>query len=386
MKKLSVFGSTGSVGRNCLEFVRRNRREFKVTGLCAYKDIKTLRAQIEEFKPSCVCVVREDAARKLSREINKKIKLFKGQSGLEEFSQIDSQISMMAISGVDCLKPLLLNLRHSERIALANKESVVTGGKFIFEEMKRLGKEIIPVDSEINALFQLMHLGDKGNKAPESVRKIYLTASGGSLCEHKTTYLSRVGIKEVLTHPTWNMGKRITVDSATLVNKGFEVVEAHHFFNMDYSSIEVLIHKDSLVHALLEFKDSSVFASIYPPDMKTPIASALCYPRRFSVRRCLNFNRGISLSFSPVSSRRYPLFKIVIEAARRDDNSLIILNACDETAVEYFLSGKIKFLDIRKAIRHIFKKYPSHKVKCTDDIFYWDEWGRRKTKEYLERI
>ncbi|MFH1771204.1 MAG: 1-deoxy-D-xylulose-5-phosphate reductoisomerase [Candidatus Omnitrophota bacterium] len=381
MKQVLVFGSTGSVGRSALEVIRNDSKNFKVAGLCAYGDIKTLYSQVKEFNPKYVCVVDEHKVKRFSVLSKSKHKLFSGFKGLEEFSSLNCDISVMAISGISCLKPLLINIEHTKRIALANKESIVAAGKIVFERAKKYKAEIIPVDSEINALFQLIN--SHGAKMLK-FKKVYLTASGGSLAGYKRKDFCGIKVKDVLSHPTWRMGKRITVDCATLVNKGFEAVETHHFFNIPYERIDILLHKESFVHGLVEFEDSTIFACIYPPDMKMPISHAFYYP----LRNCLSLSGGIrdglSWSFSPLLYKNYPLLNIILEGAKRKDNSLIVINACDEVAVDAFVKGKIKFIDIYKALEFLFEIYPKKGINGINDVFYWDNWGRIKTKEFLK--
>ncbi len=230
MKEVIIFGSTGSVGRSALEVIAGNPKDFNVKGLSANQDIKTLKAQIVKFNPRYVCVCDEIFAKKIEPFLKGKVKLLKGDRGLEEFSSLKSDISVMAISGVSALKPLLINLKYTKRVALANKESIVTAAPIIFSQAKKFNTEIIPVDSEINAFFQLMQFKTDGSNT--AFRKVYLTASGGALLGHKKKDFHKVTPKKVLKHPTWKMGERITVDSATLVNKAFEVIETHFFFGI----------------------------------------------------------------------------------------------------------------------------------------------------------
>jgi len=285
----------------------------------------------------------------------------------------------MAISGINALKPLMINIEHAKRIALANKESIVTAGSLVFKKAKCFNTEIIPVDSEINAIFQLLKPGLEFNK-------VYLTASGGPLLDYSAKALARVSVKKVLHHPTWNMGKRITIDSATLLNKGFEVIESHYFFDLEYKDIGIVIHRESNVHALVEFNDASLFACMYPPDMKIPISFALNYPKRLPVSNRGNFKNKFTLSFEPLEIKKFPLLRIILEAAGRGDNSLAVLNACDEIMVEYFLKNKIKFIDMPKVMERIFGCCTPHKIKTESDVFSWDSWAREKTKEYLNKL
>ncbi|MCF7908857.1 MAG: 1-deoxy-D-xylulose-5-phosphate reductoisomerase [Candidatus Omnitrophica bacterium] len=384
MKKVLIFGSTGSIGRNALAVIRKTKNEFKVIGLTANKDITTLKRQIKEFHPSYVCVNDEARAKRLKSELPKGIKLFVGQKGLLEFSSLESDISLMAISGVSSLLPLLENIKYTKRVALANKESLVTAGDLVFKKATKHNTEILPVDSEINALFQLFE--EKRSLTNGSLGKVYLTASGGALFGYKQKDLSRVSVSEVLNHPTWKMGARITVDSATLINKAFEVIETHFFFGLPYEKIDILLHRESAIHALVEKTDGTLFACIYPPDMKMPISFALHYPKRKAQNQKINFRGSFSYNFKPIPYASYPLLRIVLEAAKKQDNGLAVLNASDEVAIDHFLKGKIKFTDIYKIIAHISKIYPSCDIKNVNDVLYWDKWARRKTEERINKL
>jgi len=385
MKRVVIFGSTGSIGKNALSVIRENKAKFKVIGLCANKDINTLYNQIKEFRPSFVCLRDENKAKSLKERLGKGIRLFSGQAGLEEFSSIKSDIAVMAIAGISSLKPLLIAIANSKRIALANKESIVTAGPLVLNRAKRFNTQILPVDSEINALFQLIRSRSRrGYK--DDLRKVYLTASGGALAGYSKSRLAGVGVRKVLDHPTWKMGKRVTVDSATLVNKGFEVIETHYFFGLDYEKIGIILHKESAIHALLECKDNTLFACLYPPDMKMPISHALYYPKRLNSKEGVNFKSNFSYNFRPLDYKDYPLLKIILQAGKKEDNSLVILNAVDEVAIDYFLRRKIKFIDIYKVMAKIFGNYKSSKIKRIGDVFFWDDWARKKAEEYLKRL
>ncbi len=384
MKKVLIFGSTGSIGRNALKVISKAKGEFKVIGLSTNQDIDTLKAQIAEFKPSFVCVNDLDQAEKLKAKLIKGPKIFSGEEGLLEFSEIESDISLMAIAGISCLKPLLKNIRHAKRIALANKESVVCAGSLVFEEARKYRTQILPVDSEINALFQLF--GENKSLTNGKINKVYLTASGGSLADISQKDLARVKLNRVLAHPTWKMGPRITVDSATLINKGFEVIETHFFFGLPYEKISILMHRESMIHALVEEADGTLFACLYPPDMKMPISFALYYPQRKKGDCKVDFKSSFSCNFRPVCYTDYPLLKATLDAAKRKDNSLIILNASDEVAIDSFLRGKIKFIDIGKVIRRVLKKYPAHPVKDINDVYGWDSWARTKAQEAINKL
>lgn len=380
-KKVLIFGSTGSVGKSTLEIIRQRPDLFEVIGLCGNKSAESLAAQVNEFRPAYACLKDLAAAEKLKKIIGKKAKICQGQEGLEEFSKLESDISVMAISGIDCLKPLLLNIPYSRRIALANKETVVAAADFIFSRARENKTEIIPVDSEINAIFQIFGLIGPKNKI---VDKVYLTASGGALWSFERDALERVTPEQVLKHPTWSMGKRITVDSATLVNKGFELVEVHQYFNIDYDKIEILLHRQSLIHAVVKLKDQVSFSCMYPPDMKKPLSFALFYPERMEEAFAAGEQNSTSLSCQPMPCEKFPLLKVIIEAARRRDNSLIILNAADEVVVDYFLKKRIRFLQIEEILKEIFRTYPPRKINSLEDVYFWDEWARNKTEEILK--
>jgi 1-deoxy-D-xylulose-5-phosphate reductoisomerase len=380
MKKVLIFGSTGSVGRNTLRVIGGDS-QFKVLGLAVNKNIVLLKKQVSKYKPAFVCVRDPQQANKCRQWLPKKVKLFSGRSGLREFAAIKSDIAVMGIVGVSCLEPLLIAIKHSKRIALANKESLVAAGSIVVKEAEKNKTEILPVDSEINALFQLLKLFKK-----DYLRKVYLTASGGSLWGLNDTAIKGISRKKILKHPTWNMGQRITVDSATLVNKAFEFMEVHHLFGIGYERIEVLIHRQSMAHALVEAIDGTSFACIYPPSMKSPLAHSLYYPQRkqsrFADSRILSKD---TLTFKKLSPGRFKLFDLVLASAKKGGNYPVIINAADEVAVDFFLEGKIKFNGIARAMNYIFNKTKKHKISRLSEVYYWDRWSRDKVKYYLRR-
>ncbi len=382
MERVLVFGSSGSIGKSTLEIIRRDRDNFKVLGLLVNKNIDTLYKQIKEFNPLYVCVVDEKAGNRLEERLPKKVKLLKGNRGLEEFSSLSADNSVIGITGISSLKPLLIAMKHSKRVALASKEVLVVAGEIVIKEAKKNKVKIIPVDSEINALFQLFGCIKKTH-----LKKIYLTASGGPLLDYAFSKNKNITLGMVLSHPTWRMGKRITVDSATLVNKGFEVMESHYLFDLDYKMIDVVVHRQSYVHAFLETKDNMLFSCWYKPNMIIPISFSLYYPHRCSVFKEFNlFLPGLNLSFEEVNYERFPLFRIVLESAKRSGNFPVVVNAADELAVEYFLKRRIKFYDIYRTVEHIFSQTKKEKISTLDAVYFWDKWARIKTKEFLEKI
>lgn len=381
-KEVLIFGSTGSVGKNALDIIKKNKKLFQIKGLCANRNFGLLLEQVKVFKPKYVCLGDLSAAEKLETKLGKGVKLLKGKEGLDEFAKLKSDISVMAISGISCLRPLLANIEHSKRIALANKEAVVAAAKFIFKKAKKFKTEIIPVDSEINALFQLLKMAKAEKK---NIDKVYITASGGALLDYSRESLKNVSIEKVLSHPTWSMGQRITVDSATLINKAFEVVEVNAFFGIDYDKIGILLHRQSMVHAMVRLGDQSLFSCIYEPDMKKPIAAALFYPGRMSEALEKKGEPKGDFSYQILPDKKFFLLEAAIEVAKRKDNGLIILNAADEVVVDYFLCGKVKFIEIEKTLKKIMEIYPPAKVKSVKDIYFWNKWGKDKAKEILKK-
>lgn len=382
MVKLTIFGSTGSVGKSALEVVRASGGTLVVEGLCACRDTKTLAAQVREFSPARVCIVDAHAARSFCLR-QRGMTVFRGPEGLDEFAAGKTDIAVMAISGISALKPLLAVIPHAQRVALANKESIVVGGSFVFAQARKYGTQILPVDSEINALFQLFEAHERRGNGFD---RVYITASGGALFGYSRARLQTVTVRDVLAHPTWNMGARITVDSATLVNKAFEVIETHHFFNVAYSKIGVMIHRKSQIHAFVELRDKTIMACLYPADMRIPIAFALHYPQRVETSRGIDLTRPFSFDCAPLSQKQFPLFKLVVNAAARRDNGLVVLNAADEKAIECFLKNKIRFTDIGKVMEYMGGHYSSTAMAGIEDIFYWNEWASSKTEEYIKTL
>lgn len=379
MKSILLLGSTGSVGRNTLAVIAHYTRAFQVAGLCAYADSETLLQQIKIFRPRSVCVVHEAAAAVVRARIKKDIRFFSGKTGLSEFASQQADISVMAISGICALTPLMQCLRYSKTVALANKEAIVTAGDFVFARARQYRTRIIPVDSEINAFFQLLE------RCNQPVKKMILTASGGALLDYTKKQLAGITAQQVLRHPTWSMGKRITIDSATLVNKAFEAIETHKFFNIPYNAIEIVIHRESTIHAMIEMQDNTRFACLYPPDMRVPLAYALHYPQRVpSHLSTPHTGSAATLTYAPVRAKQFPLLQFILETAQKPASALVVANACDETAIEYFLQGKIRFIDIGHILRTVAGKHRACALRNLDDIWHWDAWARTRTKKIVE--
>ena len=385
-KTITILGSTGSIGRSALRVVNSMIDEYEVLGLSCFSNIDIMRQQIVEFSPKFVAVESESIC--LSEDFLKlkkdfpNVKFLEGKLASEELASIEVDVCVSAIVGSAGLKPSLAALKSAKRIALANKETLVMAGEFFLNEAKKNNCEIIPVDSEHNAVFMLLN-----NIERKHLSKIILTASGGSLRDCPVDELGLATSQIVGDHPTWDMGPKITVDSATLVNKGLEVIEAHYLFDIDYNNIEVLIHHESIIHSLVETIDGSVYAHMSVADMALPILNALNFPNRV----CNNFGRlklkeiG-SLTFSELDDHRYPAFTFCIEAGKIGGTAPAVLNAANEIAVESFLKGKILFTQIVKVIEYVIHKTSFVKNCNIEDIFNADKEARIMALNFIGSI
>ncbi len=374
MKTLNIFGSTGSIGVQTLNIVRKYKDKFKIVGLFAGKNIDLLLSQINEFSPEIVYISEEKNLKKIKD--NFKGKIFSGKSGIKDFcSYKNVDISVIGISGVAGILPTFLAIDYSKRIALANKESLVSAGKFIIEKSKKQNVEIIPVDSEHSAIFQCLNGENK-----KFVNKIILTASGGPFFKLKKEKFSEITVNDALNHPTWKMGKKITVDSATLMNKGLEIIEAKWLFNIKPENIEVLIHPQSIVHSMVNFSDGSIIAQLGKPSMEIPISYALFYPERSTLNESINL-AGKSLEFFDPDYEKFPTLKFAYDVLKLGKGYPAALNIANEIAVNKFLKNEIKFLDIFKIIEKIFKYNFPEKFDRIEDVFIINE----EIKKRLEK-
>lgn len=382
MKKILVLGSTGSIGQNALELIRNKKDEFIIEGLSANKNIEILREQIKEFLPKYVCIGSEENKKILEKEFSNII-FFNGDKGLEEISKYcDYDIILTAISGAVGIAPTIEAIKREKRVALANKETMVSAGIYINRILKKYKKaEIIPVDSEHSAIFQSMQGYNK-----KDVEKLIITASGGTFRGKKTEDLLNVKVEEALNHPNWKMGKKITVDSSTLVNKGLEIIEAHELFGLDYSKIDVIVHPQSIIHSMVEYIDGSIIAQMGVPDMKTPIFYALTYPLKMnnSAIKKMDFIKYSNLSFELPDRKVFRGIDLAYSAGKIGETMPTVLNAANEKAVELFLEGKIKFLDIYKIIEEMMEKHSVIKLEddnCLNIIYEVDKEIRNKVIE-----
>lgn len=384
MKNIVILGSTGSIGESALEVVRRCKDKVRVVGLAVHTRTGRLASQALEFKPSYVAVADETKARAFEDGLSAKIKVMAGREGVCALAALkEADLVVIAIVGAEAIFPLLAAIRAHKTIALANKESVVIGGPLVMREARRHGARIIPIDSEQSAIFQCLQ-----GYATDMVRRVYLTASGGPLADYPKSRLKRVPRTVVLKHPRWKMGPKITVDSATLMNKGLEVIEAQQLFDLELESIRVLVHRQALVHSLVEFLDGSILAQMGVTDMKLPIQYALSYPERWpgpALR--LDPLRMGALEFSAPDTKRFPCLALAYGAARLGGAAPCVLNAANEVAVAAFLQGRIFFGRIPEVIeRTLFHSKEGRRARDLEDLFEADRTARVLAAEHVRRV
>ena len=362
MKNIVILGSTGSIGTSALEVIR-GLNSFRVLGLSGNKNVDLIIEQIREFKPKYVSIGCKEGVEKLQNEFPETIFYF-GDEGLKKLGALEeTDILLTAVSGAIGIEATLEAIKKEKRLALANKETMVAAGDLINKMLKEYKAEIIPVDSEHSALFQSL-LGGKN----EEVKKLILTASGGPFRNRSLEELKEVKVDDALKHPNWCMGSKITIDSATLVNKGLEVIEAHQLFGIAYDDIEVLVHPQSIIHSMVEFCDNSIIAQLGVPDMKLPIQYAFTYPERVCncVIEGLDFiNKASTLTFEEVQNDKFMGIDLAFRAGKAGDTMPCVFNAANEVAVELFLGRKIEFLDIYKAIESAMD---NHKILAGDNF------------------
>ncbi len=354
MKKIAVLGSTGSIGTQALDVVRNHLNELKISVLAANSNDELLEKQIEEFTPKAAVLADETAYQRLkARYKNKTTKLFGGRQAFIDAAAFDEvEIVLTSMLGFSGLEPTLKAIDAGKNIALANKETLVVAGEIVIKRAAEKNIKILPVDSEHGAFFQCLQGENR-----KSIKKLLLTASGGPFRGKNFNELQSVTVDQVLSHPTWNMGKKITVDSATLVNKGLEVIEAKFLYGVDYNQIQVVVHPQSIIHSMVEFCDNSIIAQLASADMRLPIQYALTYPERiFSSTESLDFWKIKSLTFEKPDVETFKGLKFAYEAGKTGGTAPCIFNAANEIAVEKFLNGEIKFLDIYKIIEEVLNR------------------------------
>lgn len=373
MKKLIILGSTGSIGTQALDIARANPDKYTIVGLAAGSNAELLEKQAREFGVKVVALFDIKAADELKIKLaDTNIKVFCGADGVCELAMLDCDMVLNAIVGIAGLRPTLCAIDAGHTIALANKETLVTGGEIVNRKLKEKGVELLPVDSEHSAIFQSLQGAPKG-----SLKKILLTASGGPFFGKTREELQNVTVKEALAHPNWSMGAKITIDSASLMNKGLEVIEAVHLFGVPASQIEVLVHRQSILHSAVELSDGAVIAQLGTPDMKLPIQYALTYPERDMCFEQLDLFKVGSLTFERPDCGTFRLLPLCIEAINRGGLYPTAINGANEESVKLFLEGKIKFLQIAELNEKAMNLCENKKDFTVEDIFAADEAARQ---------
>ena len=383
MKTLAVLGSTGSIGTNTLELADRLRDRFRVIGLAAGGNMPLLLEQAARFKPAIVSVRTREAAEQLRRDLpDAALRVVYGPEGAEEVAGAEANdIVVSAITGVDGLRPTLAAVRAGRRVALANKESLVAAGALVQAEAAKSGAEILPVDSEHSGVFQCL-----AKERRESVRRVILTASGGPFFRTPFSEMSGQSVEAALRHPRWKMGKKVTIDSATLMNKGLELIEARWLFGLKPGELGILIHPQSVVHSLVEMRDGSTLAQLSVTDMKIPIQFALTYPeRQASPLPSLDLGRVPPLEFYEVDEDRFPLVRLARLALEKERSLPVALNAANEIAVAGFLAGHIPFTGIAETVGRVLDRHAVRDVFTLEEIFEVDREVRAQTGNLIEQ-
>ena len=386
--KLAILGSTGSIGRQCLSVVEALEERFGVLGLAAGGNLEELLGQIQRHKPEVVSVgdaaKADELAEKLrSSGISPLPAIHHGREGMRAVgthAAVDVVVS--AAVGIVGLEATYEAVRLGKRVALSNKEVLVAAGELVMAAAKQSGRELLPVDSEHNAVHQCLRGGERGE-----ARRLVLTASGGPLRKTPLAALKGVTPEQALAHPNWRMGNRISVDSATMMNKGFEVIEAHWLFGMRPDQIDVVIHPQSTIHSMVEFVDGSILAQLGPTDMRMPIQYALTYPERVASNQvALDWSKLQRLDFAKVSTRRFPCLRLAREAMKKGGSLPCALNAADEIAVAAFLEGRLGFLGIPEVIERVLARMPSQQFEKIEDVLTADQEARRMAREEVSQL
>lgn len=405
MKKISILGSTGSIGRNALDIISKFPDRFKAVGLTAGKNMPLLIKQIEQFHPELVAVSDEETYKKLKSELRGQksgVKILWGTEGISHVAAMsDADTVLSAIVGSAGLLPTIAAIKAGKTVALANKETLVMAGEIVMALVKEYGATLLPVDSEHSAIFQCikealplsnpktnkeqLFLGNLSDEVLQSyIKKIILTASGGPFFGKTINELKDVSPESALKHPNWNMGKKITIDSATLMNKGLEVIEAHYLFGLPVEKIDVLIHPQSIVHSIVEFIDGTYIAQLSNPDMKGPIAYALSYPERlYDVIKTIDWDKLSTLTFQKPDHETFSCLCLAYSALKTGGTMPAVLNASNEVAVAAFLDGIIGFNTIPVIIKETMNSHSVRSASDIDIVLEADRWAREKTKELI---
>ena len=384
MKKISILGSTGSIGTQALDVIAHNQDKFKVTALSCAKSLPLLCRQIEEFSPEAVAVKDETDAKELADKY-KDLEVFWGAEGLKTIASMEScDMVLNSLMGMKGLEPTMAAIESGKDIAFANKETLVAGGQLVMDAVKKHGVAMLPVDSEHSAIFQSL----QGNRDNE-IRRILLTASGGPFRGYSLEQLEQVSLEQALNHPNWSMGSKITIDSATMMNKGLEVIEARWLFDVPLEKIQVVVHPQSILHSAVEYMDSSVIGQMGNPDMRIPIAYAFSYPERMDLSDVTQpldlFSLKESMSFYPADRSVFKTIDLAYEACREGGSCPVVLNGANEVLVDLFLHGKIRFIDIQNFLIQMMEAHQTKRNLDLETILEEDMRGREDVRKLVEK-
>jgi len=388
VKAITLLGSTGSIGTQTLEIVAQYPDQFRLVGLAARSNVELLAQQVRQFRPQIVAICDSERLPELQAaiaDLDPQPILLAGEAGVVEVARYgDAEAVVTGIVGCAGLLPTIAAIEAGKDIALANKETLIAGGPVVLPLVQKHGVKLLPADSEHSAIFQCLQGIPSGG-----LRRILLTASGGSFRDLSVEQLANVTVADALKHPNWSMGQKITIDSATLMNKGLEVIEAHYLFGVDYDQIDIVIHPQSIIHSLIELQDTSVLAQLGWADMRLPLLYALSYPERLATDwEKLDLVKAGSLTFREPDHQKYPCMNLAYAAGRAGGTMPAVLNAANEQAVALFLAEKIRFLDIPRLIETVCDRHQAHhQTKPTlEDILELDQWARRELLEVCGKV
>ncbi len=381
MKKISILGSTGSIGTQTLDVVKNHQKEFKIIGLAAFNEVEKMIEQIKEFKPEKACLFEENSAEELEKKIGKEVEIVSGMKGLKEIAVMQEvEQTIIAVVGSIGMQPTMKAIKKGKNIALANKETLVAGGQPIMKAVKEKGITLMPIDSEHSALFQCLN-GEERNK----VNRVLITCSGGPFKGKKRKEFYNSTPEQALGHPTWSMGAKITIDSSTLMNKGLEVIEAKWLYDLNFEEIEVIVHPQSLIHSMIEFVDGSIMAQIGTHDMRMPIQYALSYPKRIPNNfPKLDLIKAKQLTFEAPDYENFPCLKYAFEAGKKGGTLPSAMNAANEIAVYAFLDKKIVYGKIPEIIKKVIDEHKNKKADSIETVLEADKKAREKTRKIIE--
>jgi 1-deoxy-D-xylulose-5-phosphate reductoisomerase len=388
VKAITLLGSTGSIGTQTLDIVFEHPDKFRIAGLAAGRNVELFAAQIRQFRPQIAAISAAEKLPELKeaiKDLNPQPILLAGEAGVIEVARYgDSQTVVTGIVGCAGLLPTIAAIEAGKDIALANKETIIAGAPVVLPLVEKHGVKLLPADSEHSAIFQCLQGVPK-----DGLRKILLTASGGAFRDWPVEKLPEVKVADAIKHPNWSMGRKITVDSATLMNKGLEVIEAHYLFGVDYDNIEIVIHPQSIIHSLIELQDTSVLAQLGWPDMRLPLLYALSWPERvYTNWERLNLVKSGDLTFREPDHQKYPCMGLAYAAGRAGGSMPAVLNAANEQAVALFLDEKIHYLDIARCIEFVCDRHQNHNKQnpSLDDILAADKWARQEVFTAMEKV